>query len=690
MILKSLLQTSPNKTFLTELALSERHSSKPHLLEALSNTPLSDLDHPDLGHPNLISGLQKRWAQSVARFFAVLGLAGCLGAGGPLCQSLMAAPASSNRSGTSPKVVGGQQATRGDYPWMTALVMRGQTPIQGQFCGGALIHPQWVLSAAHCVEGMSAASLDVLVGGYDLKVAGDGTRVAVSQIVIHPRFSTVKGALVNDFALLKLSRPVTGVPVLPLVDAVSQIAPGTRVRGMGWGTTSEGGRSSSILLEVDMNLVSVAEASQVYPGLSDAHLAAGVPGGGRDTCQGDSGGPLVISDGQGGWRHAGTVSFGDGCGRDGTPGIYGNTLNQRSWILQQIGTTTTDDHGNTFATATPIVRNTPVRGVLETVSDEDWFRLEVSGSGTLNLSSSGTNNIQGFLVNASGTVLAQDGDEAGTPNFLIVTNVPSGSYYLKVTGSGSSKGAYTVLAKWTAAPVVAGSPEIGLVGFASAPIADGTLTAKIPDGTDFGTVEVSTGSRSTTFSVRNTGKATLTLSPVRLSGSGAAQFRVTTQVPATVAAGRSAAFQITFDPTAAGRHDASVTLPNNDANEAPYDFVVSGIGKATTDDVGNTPATATRVAVPSATQAELGVPKDQDVFQFVLTQTATVSMASTGTLDTHGSLLDASGQTVAENDDLGVGSNFRIRRRLLAGTYYIVVRSAFGTETGAYGLQISQ
>jgi hypothetical protein len=59
-------------------------------------------------------------------------------------------------------------------------------------------------------------------------------------------------------------------------------------------------------------------------------------------------------------------------------------------------------------------------------------------------------------------------------------------------------------------------------------------------------------------------------------------------------------------------------------------------------------------------------------------------------LDTFGRLLDASGQTVAENDDLGVGSNFRIRRRLLAGTYYIVVRGASGTETGAYGLRISQ
>jgi hypothetical protein len=156
--------------------------------------------------------------------------------------------------------------------------------------------------------------------------ATDGTRVAVSQIVIHPRFSTANGLLVHDFALLKLSQPLTGVPVLPLAEAASQVAPGTAVRGMGWGTTSEGGRSSPVLLEVDMNLFSLTAAAQVYPGLSEAHLAAGVPGGGRDTCQGDSGGPLVISDGRGGWRHAGTVSFGDGCGRDGVPGIYGNTV----------------------------------------------------------------------------------------------------------------------------------------------------------------------------------------------------------------------------------------------------------------------------------------------------------------------------------------------------------------------------
>jgi len=643
-----------------------------------------------------LQGLVQRLLTSTPRLhlrlrLTILGLAFMAGNATPVGGRLVAA------SSTTPplsKVVGGHQAPKEAYPWMTALILRGQTPVKGQFCGGALIHPQWVLSAAHCVEGMSASSLDVLVGGYDLRSSSDGTRVSVSQIVIHPRFSTVKGALVNDFALLKLSQPLTGVPVLSLVDAASQVAPGTPVKGMGWGTTSEGGRQSPILLEVDMNLVSLTEASEVYPGLSEAHLAAGVPGGGRDTCQGDSGGPLVVSDGRGGWRHAGTVSFGDGCGRDGTPGIYGNTINYRSWILQQIGTSvsvvTTDDHGNSAVTATAVAWNVPTRGILETTTDQDWFRLEASGSGTVNLSSSGTNDVQGTLVNTSGKILAQDNNGAGASNFLILTNVAAGTYYLKVSGTGSSKGAYTVLAKWTAAPVVTGAPEIGLVGLDSTPITDGALIAKTTDGTDFGEVDLSNGSRSTSFSVRNTGKATLTLGTVRLSGSGAAQFRVTTQVPSTVAAGRSAAFQITYDPTTVGRHQASVSLSNNDADESPYDFVIVGIGTSPSDDVGNTPATATRVAVPSTTPARLDVAQDQDVFRFVLTQAGTVSLTSTGSLNTRGTLWDAVGQTVAEDDDLGVGSNFRIRRKLSAGTYYLGVRGSSGTETGAYGLQITQ
>lgn len=619
-----------------------------------------------------------------ARFAApLLGLAaaGMLNASSPGTRPAAAGPV---RSNPQLRIVGGTDAPRGAYPWMTALVTRGQTPVNGQFCGGALIHPQWVLTAAHCVEGTAASSLDVVIGVHDLRVTTEGRRIAVSQVVMHPQYGEVNGALANDFALLKLAQPATGIPVLPLVDSATQIATGTLVRSMGWGATSEGGRSSPVLQQVDLNIVSLADASRVYSGLTAAHLAAGVPGGGRDTCQGDSGGPLVVSDGRGGWLHAGGVSFGDGCARAGIPGIYANTLTFRPWILQQVGVQPGDDHGNTTATATAAVLNTPASGRIEAAGDVDFFRVTVSGAGTLNLTSSGTTDVAAALLNSAGTVVAQDDNGAGAPNFQINAPVTAGTWFVRVSGVGTATGAYTLLARWTAAPPAGGAPEIAITGPGGSTIADGTATPSAAAGTDLGAVDITTGSRTVVFTVRNTGTADLTLGAARLSGTAVSHFRIATQVPATVAAGRSASFSVVYDPSAVGTHAAVVSVPNNDADENPYDFVISGSGTGTRDDHGDTIATATRVAVPSMTRGELGGNRDKDVFQVVLTQPATVTFATTGFLDTYGELLDASGRLLASNDDYGSSLNFRIRRSLAAGTYYVAVTGYSGSERGAY------
>ena len=190
-----------------------------------------------------------------------------------------------------PRDIGGTSAAHGAYPWMTALVERGQTPSKGQFCGAALIAPQWVLPAAHCIEDTTAGRLDVVVGGDDLREAnGSGQRIEVTQIIRHPSSGETNGTLSNDLALLKLAIPTANVPLLRLIDSATRTSSGLPCKGMGFGTTTEGGNTSPMLLHVDLAFVPRSAANVVYGGITDAHLGAGIAGGGRNTCQGDSGG----------------------------------------------------------------------------------------------------------------------------------------------------------------------------------------------------------------------------------------------------------------------------------------------------------------------------------------------------------------------------------------------------------------
>ena len=125
-------------------------------------------------------------------------------------------------------------------------------------------------------------------------------------------------------------------------------------------------------------------------------------------------------------------------------------------------------------------------------------------------------------------------------------------------------------------------PEIAVSGN-GVEIASGDATPETGDHTDFGTVILGGDTVKRTFTVANSGDATLTLDGdplAALSGPGAAAFAVTTAPAASVATDGETTFEVELDPAAAGTYDATVTIANNDPDEAPYTFAIRGRGKA--------------------------------------------------------------------------------------------------------------
>lgn len=233
------------------------------------------------------------------------------------------------------RIVGGTKAPDDSYPWMSAVADRsGGSLFNRQFCGGSLIAPDWVLTAAHCIEGRSASGLQVVVGVNNLDNSSGAEIRTVRGIYRHPRFRDIRGDLFNDVALLLLDSPVESIDPTEFATSPNSVPIGTAVRALGWGDTRTTPRYPRELRMVDLNLVSIGLARRTYgtPRLNHRHLAA--KGAGKDTCGGDSGGPLFVEGGgtAGAPLLIGITSYGLGCARSGVPGIYANVGNYASWI----------------------------------------------------------------------------------------------------------------------------------------------------------------------------------------------------------------------------------------------------------------------------------------------------------------------------------------------------------------------
>jgi secreted trypsin-like serine protease len=221
-------------------------------------------------------------------------------------------------------IVGGTDAP--DTPWAVAL-----TDSNGRFfCGGALVAPDRVVTAAHCLTEQLALttrdrapeSIRVVAGRSDLR---QGTPTKVASTWKHPDFREVdKG---DDVAVLTLGEALP-LPTVPLVDAgdTASYAPGTETTVLGWGRTAEGADPSPTLRQVSLPIESDADCARAVPGYRpDGMVCAGYPQGGKDASEGDSGGPMVVRG-----RLVGVVSYGKGCARPGEPGVYTRLAAYRS------------------------------------------------------------------------------------------------------------------------------------------------------------------------------------------------------------------------------------------------------------------------------------------------------------------------------------------------------------------------
>ena len=178
----------------------------------------------------------------------------------------------------------------------------------GHFCGGSLVREDWVITAAHCVQGESPSNIQVKIGLHNVNGTTGSEVRNVDAIIIHPNYSS--NSLNNDYALLRLSSPSNFEPIQLCTDTAHDEEP-VMSTTMGWGATSSGGNSSNILLEVD---VPIDDSCGSYSNsdITNNMICAGDSNGGEDSCQGDSGGPLIMTNDEGEYELIGIVSWGYG------------------------------------------------------------------------------------------------------------------------------------------------------------------------------------------------------------------------------------------------------------------------------------------------------------------------------------------------------------------------------------------
>ncbi|KAL3211470.1 hypothetical protein MRX96_052033 [Rhipicephalus microplus] len=248
------------------------------------------------------------------------------------------------------RIVGGQDAYDGEFPWVASLRLYGQ-----HFCGGAILNKRWIITAAHCLRSKPPRSFSVRLGEYSIGKTEEDHEpqdIRLVRYIIHPMYSQPK-RYNNDVALLELAQDIKFnryvIPICLPEGPLELLGKSATVAG--WGNIKDVDKDSSgdgfagvrkdILQKVTVPIVPNEECNRWYAQsgklvhLQDTQLCAGFKEGKKDACQGDSGGPLMFFDGSK-YVIIGVISAGFGCARPLLPGLYTRVSEYKPWLNKYI------------------------------------------------------------------------------------------------------------------------------------------------------------------------------------------------------------------------------------------------------------------------------------------------------------------------------------------------------------------